>query len=194
MWSPRLYTLPMSVNLDMPCPVLEPAVLKDLPFFITPRQVEVPSSSLLCVRTVEVLPKWQSGMTASVHARSGHCKIPGELKEGARRHGINMSGLVHSEIKAEVHRLDEREPRNRLDSISTSLGKKVCAGEAVRAISEAGDEHSHRNMREPALNHIPHLLFLALLPLSTCLFPVEAKCRASQKKIQVIGTHLCACC
>ena len=68
-------------------------------------------------------------------------KVPRELKERARRHGINISGLVRSALKAEVERVEERELRKEMDEISASLKKKLSEKDVVTAVRETREEH-----------------------------------------------------
>ena len=68
-------------------------------------------------------------------------KVPKELKERARRHGINISGLVRSALEAEVERVEERELREGLDKVSASLRKKLSEKDVVTAVRETREEH-----------------------------------------------------
>lgn len=67
-------------------------------------------------------------------------KIPKELKERARKYGINVSGLVRSALEAEVARMEEKELRKRLDELSASLRSRLSMKDVVRAVRETRDE------------------------------------------------------
>ena len=67
-------------------------------------------------------------------------KIPKELKERARKYGINVSGLVRSALEAEVARIEEKELRKRLDELSASLRSRLSMKDVVRAVRETRDE------------------------------------------------------
>ena len=67
-------------------------------------------------------------------------KIPKELKERARKYGINISGLVRSALEAEVARIEEKELRKRLDELSASLRSRLSMKDVVRAVRETRDE------------------------------------------------------
>ena len=67
-------------------------------------------------------------------------KIPKELKERARKYGINISGLVRSALEAEVSRIEEKELRKRLDELSASLRSRLSMKDVVRAVRETRDE------------------------------------------------------
>ena len=67
-------------------------------------------------------------------------KIPKELKERARKYGINISGLVRSALEAEVARIEEKELRKRLDELSASLRNRLSVKDVVRAVRETRDE------------------------------------------------------
>jgi len=68
-------------------------------------------------------------------------KVPKELKERARKHGINISGLVRSALEAEVERVEERELRREIDAVSSALKKKLFAKDVVKAVRATRDEH-----------------------------------------------------
>ena len=67
-------------------------------------------------------------------------KIQKELKERARKYGINISGLVRSALEAEVARIEEKELRKRLDELSASLRNRLSVKDVVRAVRETRDE------------------------------------------------------
>jgi len=67
-------------------------------------------------------------------------KVPRELKERARRHGINVSGLVRRALQAEVERVEEQELREQLDKISASLGPKVSKRDIADAVRRTREE------------------------------------------------------
>ena len=67
-------------------------------------------------------------------------KIPKELKERARKYGINISGLVRSALEAEVSRIEEKELRKRLDELSASLRSRLSMKDVVSAVRETRDE------------------------------------------------------
>ena len=68
-------------------------------------------------------------------------KIPKELRERARKYGINISGLVRSALEAEVARKEEKELRKRLDDLSASLRKRLSVKDVVGVVRETRDEH-----------------------------------------------------
>lgn len=67
-------------------------------------------------------------------------KIPKELRERARKYGINISSLVRSALEAEVARIEEKELRKRLDELSSSLRNRLSMKDVVRAVRETRDE------------------------------------------------------
>lgn len=67
-------------------------------------------------------------------------KIPKELREHARKYGINISSLVRSALEAEVARIEEKELRKRLDELSSSLRNRLSMKDVVRAVRETRDE------------------------------------------------------
>ena len=68
-------------------------------------------------------------------------KIPKELRERARKYGINISGLVRSALEAEVARKEEKELRKRLDDLSASLRKRLSVKDVVGVVRETRDEY-----------------------------------------------------
>jgi post-segregation antitoxin (ccd killing protein) len=67
-------------------------------------------------------------------------KVPRELKERARRYGINISGLVRSALEAEVAKVEEHELREEMESISASLKHKLSKNDVTKAVREIRDE------------------------------------------------------
>lgn len=67
-------------------------------------------------------------------------KVPKELKERARKYGINISGLVRSALEEEVEKVEERQLREELDKVSSSLRKKLSEEDVVTAIRETREE------------------------------------------------------
>ena len=69
-------------------------------------------------------------------------KVPRELKERARRYGINISGLVPAlRWKLKVAQIEERELRKELDEVSASLRNKLSKKDVIRAIRETRKKH-----------------------------------------------------
>jgi antitoxin CcdA len=68
-------------------------------------------------------------------------KVPKELRERARRYGINISGLVRSALEAEVAQIEERKLRKELDEVSASLRNKLSKKDVIKAIRETREEH-----------------------------------------------------
>ncbi|MDG7001790.1 MAG: type II toxin-antitoxin system CcdA family antitoxin [Nitrososphaerota archaeon] len=67
-------------------------------------------------------------------------KVPKELKERARKYGINISGMVRRALEAEVARMEEKDLRKRLDELSVSLSNRLSVKDVVRAVRETRDE------------------------------------------------------
>lgn len=67
-------------------------------------------------------------------------KVPKELKERARRYGINISGLFRKALEAEVSKAEERELKQEMDKISHSLKGKLSSEDVVGAVRETRDE------------------------------------------------------
>jgi post-segregation antitoxin (ccd killing protein) len=67
-------------------------------------------------------------------------KVPKELKERARKYGINISGMVRRALEAEVARMEEKELRKRLDELSASLRNRLSVKDVARAVRETRDE------------------------------------------------------
>jgi post-segregation antitoxin (ccd killing protein) len=67
-------------------------------------------------------------------------KVPRELKERARKYGINISGLFREALEAEVAKAEEREVKDEMDKISRSLKGRLSRKDIVRAIRETRDE------------------------------------------------------
>ena len=67
-------------------------------------------------------------------------KVPKELKERARKYGINISGMVRRALEAEVALMEEKELRKKLDELSASLRNRLSVKDVVRAVREIRDE------------------------------------------------------
>ena len=68
-------------------------------------------------------------------------KVPKELREKARKYGIEISGLMRKALEAEVAKAEVRELKEELRQVSASLkGRKITQREIVRAIRETRDE------------------------------------------------------
>ena len=67
-------------------------------------------------------------------------KVPKDLKDRARKYGINISGLVRCALEAEVARREENDLRKNLDKLSASLKGRISSRDVVRAVRETRDE------------------------------------------------------
>ena len=67
-------------------------------------------------------------------------KVPKELREKARKYNIGISGLVRRALEAEVKRAEERELRQELRRVASSVRGKFAGEELARAVRETRDE------------------------------------------------------
>ena len=67
-------------------------------------------------------------------------KISKDLKDRARKYGINISGLVRGALETAVARREENELRKSLDELSASLKGRISSRDVVRAVRETRDE------------------------------------------------------
>jgi post-segregation antitoxin (ccd killing protein) len=68
-------------------------------------------------------------------------KVPKELRERARKYHIEISGLVRRALEAEVAKAEERELREELERVATSLKGKFAERDLVKAVRETRDEN-----------------------------------------------------
>ncbi len=67
-------------------------------------------------------------------------KVPKDLKERARKHGLVISEFVRKALEAEVERLERDELRGELHEIRQRLKGKLGERDVVKAIRESREE------------------------------------------------------
>jgi len=67
-------------------------------------------------------------------------KVSRDLRDRARKYGVNISGLVRKALEAEVERLEEQELRKQIDKVSLSVRKQLSQQDVVEAIRETREE------------------------------------------------------